>query len=269
MKSVIVLTLLLASGSLFADTLVLKNGRTYRNVKSVNRGDRLFIVFSNGRTRGFPRSAVKSLTLRKVSWKRGMSAGRVRSLVDEAVRNSVRDEVKKAFAEKKREDEIRARESEKARRINESKAQAARERRNNALWRSALLPGWGQFYSGRENRAYIFGSAALVSFAYYLNQHSTFTTAQRDYDDSGLPAGLLSITGVGGPANFIYFEDRKAVLNRAETAVNRAFFLMAALWSLNLWEVYANSNIQLSIAPEHMEHADGKPAVRVGYTLRF
>jgi hypothetical protein len=37
------------------------------------------------------------------------------------------------------------------------------DRRPAAAWRSALLPGWGQYYKGQPTRAYIFGGAFLTS----------------------------------------------------------------------------------------------------------
>lgn len=36
------------------------------------------------------------------------------------------------------------------------------DRRINAVWRSALLPGWGQFYKKQKKRGLIFGSAFVV-----------------------------------------------------------------------------------------------------------
>ncbi len=37
------------------------------------------------------------------------------------------------------------------------------DKRPSAAWRSAILPGWGQYYKGQHTRAYIFGSAFLAS----------------------------------------------------------------------------------------------------------
>jgi hypothetical protein len=37
------------------------------------------------------------------------------------------------------------------------------DKRPDAAWRSAILPGWGQYYKGQNTRAYIFGGAFLTS----------------------------------------------------------------------------------------------------------
>ena len=37
------------------------------------------------------------------------------------------------------------------------------DKRPSAAWRSAILPGWGQYYKGQPTRAYILGGAFLTS----------------------------------------------------------------------------------------------------------
>jgi tetratricopeptide (TPR) repeat protein len=39
------------------------------------------------------------------------------------------------------------------------------DKRPDAAWRSAILPGWGQYYKGQPARAYVFGAAFVTSAA--------------------------------------------------------------------------------------------------------
>lgn len=56
------------------------------------------------------------------------------------------------------------------------------------LWRSALLPGWGQVYNGEKTKGLVIGSAALSTYLVSLTAFVIATQAQKDYQN--LPGGL-------------------------------------------------------------------------------
>lgn len=64
------------------------------------------------------------------------------------------------------------------------------ERRSptGALLRSAVLPGWGQFYNGEEVKGLILGSVEIGLAVWLVLEHLAAEDARKDYQESGDPA---------------------------------------------------------------------------------
>ena len=58
------------------------------------------------------------------------------------------------------------------------------------MWRSAILPGWGQAYNGQDTKAWILGGATVGLFAGLIGSYIWCNNAENDY--LNLPGGLSS-----------------------------------------------------------------------------
>lgn len=93
----------------------------------------------------------------------------------------------------------------------------------DAAWRSALLPGWGQFYNGDDFKGYLFaGSTAIVLtgtiITYFIHQKSI-----DDYNNASIGS------------------DFDALANKEATFrnINNIFFLVTiGLWLYNIFDAY-------------------------------
>ncbi len=56
-----------------------------------------------------------------------------------------------------------------------------KDRRPDAAWRSALLPGWGQFYKRQKKRGYVLGGLFFGSAAFTLTAYALESKYHRDY----------------------------------------------------------------------------------------
>jgi hypothetical protein len=63
---------------------------------------------------------------------------------------------------------------------------------SGALLRSAVLPGWGQFYNDRPVKGMILGTLELGLLAFLITEHASAEAARDDYYQSGDPADEAS-----------------------------------------------------------------------------
>ncbi|EOQ97903.1 hypothetical protein LEP1GSC195_1299 [Leptospira wolbachii serovar Codice str. CDC] len=62
----------------------------------------------------------------------------------------------------------------------------------STLWRSTLLPGWGQKYiDGKNWKVYVFPLVAVSAVAVYANSYNKFLSARSDYQSAVLLGALL------------------------------------------------------------------------------
>jgi hypothetical protein len=141
-----------------------------------------------------------------------------------------------------REKEEKARE---AIRLAEERAEAARmaaakklrRAKLNALIRSSILPGWGQFYSGRKTSGWTWlgseltiGTLAIVSYTQYNNAYSEFEDVYTDYNTATDHAEIAALKARA-----------KEVLDE-ESAANDQLKMMAyaggAVWIANMIHAY-------------------------------
>ncbi|TGK03856.1 hypothetical protein EHO59_10020 [Leptospira semungkisensis] len=108
------------------------------------------------------------------------------------------DEEKLKQDQLKKDEEAAAAAAEEARKQEELRRLAA-GRPYNSLWRSAVIPGWGQFYSDRKFQGIIyptlFAAAAFVSY----DKYRVYREAVKEYGEIGNPYSqtniLLTLSG--------------------------------------------------------------------------
>ncbi len=192
-----------------SDTVVLRNGERHTGVRAVVQDNYVNIVTKRGQIRVVPKREVASLVPEPVDWEQ-----------DEA---QLRARIAKLIQE--REQAARARQVEPL----------------SALWRSAILPGWGQLRKGSEFKGFALAGAAALSTVLLYNTTGGHEAAVADRDvarDRTLASGLL--TANLGLATVFYAQGLSAqadVERSAATAARVSIFLLA-VYAYNLFDAY-------------------------------
>ncbi|RHX92551.1 LA_0442/LA_0875 N-terminal domain-containing protein [Leptospira stimsonii] len=219
----ILITFIFWNDSLFADIIYLKDGRVLF-VKVINQ-DMDKVTVSNERE-------TWDIEKKKVS--------RISFNEDEEVyvRNQLRekekmlveiDSLKKSLSEREIQESLKKEEVEK----NQELARAS-------LWRSALLPGWGQFHRKDSERGYFFSVSAGLTFLYWMQADSKFKKETQDLSE----ANRLSIlSGTSGNPTLIAgaFLNANEIRNQRYQAgihASSAFVLFLTIYTFNLIDAW-------------------------------
>lgn len=107
-------------------------------------------------------------------------AARLKKEQEEAARlekeNAKNNAALEAEAKRKQEEEAKLAEAEKKNLT-----------RNGAAWRSAVLPGWGQWKQGRKVQAFVYPSIIAVGLFFTYDKHRMYLNAKRDYNNLDNP----------------------------------------------------------------------------------
>lgn len=193
------------SFSLSAENILLKRGGTIKgkiieqdqnklkvqkedgSTSVISKGDILKVVYKEHIT------ADEEDKLRKAEEAKVLAAAekeRIKKEKEEAER------LKKELAEKEKADkEANANKSKeeaaKKKQAEEEERLAAEKRkdltRGGATWRSAVLPGWGQYRQGRKLQAFLYPSLIAVGLFFTYEQNRYFLNAKRDYNNIDNP----------------------------------------------------------------------------------
>jgi len=112
-----------------------------------------------------------------------------------------------------------------------------------ALWRSALLPGWGQFAQGRATAGWIYAGsffAGGIATGALFGEASSATAAYESEATVLFVAGAPAAGGIGGPFQILTLQNRNAALDRANRAnrnANAAAGILGAIYLFNLADV--------------------------------
>jgi hypothetical protein len=87
----------------------------------------------------------------------------------------------------------------------------------NAGLRSAILPGWGQFFNGQSAKGYILVGSAVVSGAAAILMYNKAENTYNEYKDNGRIDGKL-------------YDDYTSQINSA----NMFVYLYAAVWTFGV-----------------------------------
>jgi hypothetical protein len=104
--------------------------------------------------------------------------------------------------------------------------------RKDALFRSLLIPGWGQIYNREAGKGYLFMGAVIASFGAALALHESGASAENQYKTMTIGSGQ-------SPADFAAQVD--AARQKAEdryTQRNIALGVAGGVWLLNILDAY-------------------------------
>lgn len=104
------------------------------------------------------------------------------------------------------------------------------------VWRSALLPGWGQWYKGDETRAVIYGFSGILLLGNFFQSYQSFQNAQADYNSAkGIPYFLGQYAL---PYNYLTITPKKDELLESVKLVNISIGLLVSFWLWNVADAY-------------------------------
>ena len=203
-----------------ADTVVLRAGGTLVNVVTVPAENGTLVIFRTGQVRKLADGDVLRVRIGPVSWPPGLSGSAVNQLVEERVSEFLRRE-----------------------KAGKSAVSAVGHHREQAgtggfLWRSALIPGWGQWSAGRTTRGLGFFAASLGSALIALHYRGERSAAEADFEAAVLLGGGANLLGpLSLPASFLAFRQGRRAEERtksAEDKMNAALLFSVLSYGWNL-----------------------------------
>ncbi len=147
--------------------------------------------------------------------------------------------------------EEKAEKAEEAKRIAAERAEAERlaaakrlrDAKIGALWRSTIMPGWGQRFLGRKKSGWVWlgselaiGSLAIISYSMYKNAYNEFEDSFNDYNSA---IDQLEIASFKAKA--------KQDLDKEYSANNQLKMVAAvggAVWIANIIHAYLSNPIE-------------------------
>lgn len=120
--------------------------------------------------------------------------------------------------------------------IAEEGQRRTQDTRRGALWRSALLPGWGQWHVDRPGRgstyAGLFVAATAARLAFYRQNQQ----AVADYKDLTLPFLSYSLLprDIDVPVRYAYYAPIKERMQTSHDNARRASIAMALVWTISM-----------------------------------
>lgn len=123
---------------------------------------------------------------------------------------------------------------------NKSKSQyeSMSSSQGSALWRSAILPGWGQHYKGESVKGYSFMGAWAVLLGASVVSNSRLLAARADFDDLTLTwLGLASKNTSLVILDQIQATSNEAAYTKAARQFNLSVVLLAGFYVYNIFDV--------------------------------
>lgn len=109
------------------------------------------------------------------------------------------------------------------------------------VWRSALLPGWGQFEEGNSKKGTAYFGVNALLFANFISARSNYSNAQRAYNSQlGFPAQFDE--GDTFMLNYLLFKPRRDALNSTENVLQNATAALFGFWIWNIADAYIFKN---------------------------
>lgn len=175
---------------------------------------------------------------------------------------------KKLEEQKKKEEEAKALEEKivemekdmSTLKSREEKRQAQAKKFDDAFWRSAVLPGWGQYYRGETRKGIWIGAASGILFLNLIRAHGEFTTLDNEYKSSvSRSVTLVAVRDASfTTSNFI---QTNGIRNRRATAAseaNLAVGLLLGVYFYNLvdaWMIPPYLQVQKQSQPSTISYS--------------
>lgn len=284
---------LILASSISADVVILKNGKSYEGTITSQDADKIQIQTADGL------ETIYKITIRRITFTtakqtpeekaQAEKAAEQRASAEKAERERqarAAEEEKKEQKRLKEEADIR-KENETLRRElallkDEKKLRQTAEQETHgrsgwpSIWRSALLPGWGQFHRGDVLSSRVFAAGALAA-SYY------FYTANRDYGDAkGYYRDASTLTALSMPtrnpdaigASFVYAHQQRNLMRQRAAGANIALGMLGALYLTNVLEavLYSRKSAPVSVFQESFNvvavRASG-PQVVLGLSIAY
>lgn len=213
MNKIILAIFIFMNVSLLADTVKLKNGKVYSNVKAYPGKGMHRLQFSNGQRLYIKNEKIAKVRIKPVRWPK-----RIKIIAKKIVHNKAIEE-------------------------NALPPGLSDQYDLGPVWKSAILPGWGQYMLGHSKRGMIISGATLLVFNQYWSNRKQHTRAQEEFSEQITPVVFTSSFGTNGYLAFLIIsEQEKAVLLQKEQDTNNMFGILSLIWSWNVIDAFIISN---------------------------
>ncbi|MDF3819926.1 DUF5683 domain-containing protein [Leptospira sp. 96542] len=194
LQSIIAIVLLSFVFPIQAESILLKKGGTIKGKVVEQDQNKIKVKKEDGSFQ-----TISKADILKVVYKENMTAAEEEKLRKaEEDKERIKREKEEAARQKKEQEEAakaeKANQAKKAeeeaalKKQQEEKNRLAAEAKKNltplgAAWRSAVLPGWGQWQQGRKTQAIVYPSIILVGLFFTYDKHRMYQSAKRDYNN--------------------------------------------------------------------------------------
>ncbi len=256
---------------LTADTVFFTDGNRVENVRVLFAYSRVNLIFEDGSVQSYRESKIARIVNAPVAWD------------SQADKEEFERRARRKIAEL-----VERIESEQWDAVAKIETLGVR-----ALGRSALIPGWGQWYLGDRLRgsAYFLGAAFGMHRVY--SDRQALLRARDEYNDLTLPALLTGVTaGPGTPseftllANTLYFSGRRDDLAAAASRDRQNLGVLLVFWLWNAADAYIfrggddrlrdferhNGPVELGVIPEacaERSRCDAGKRMQISLLWRF
>lgn len=143
------------------------------------------------------------------------------------------------------------------------------------LWRSAIFPGYGQFYKGEKLKASIFAGSTILLFGliYYFEEEKKSALSRSNEINNRLyliPSNQNTV-----PVGLLFYFQSNSFYEKAvdfESKQNLAIYSLIGLWSYNLFDIYKNRRDDLPSSSFIFNLnfiSNQRNSVQFGYQIRF
>ncbi len=129
---------------------------------------------------------------------------------------------------------------------------AQKDKTTEALWRSALIPGWGQYYKEERYKAFGIGFSTLTLMGGFVASYSKYQSSLSTYTSAGSTAQLVSFgTSDTSILSFLTYNNAQSARSQVESASGTATItggLLLGIYFLNLLDAgtYRDVNRELT-----------------------
>ncbi|MCP5499802.1 MAG: hypothetical protein H7A25_07870 [Leptospiraceae bacterium] len=153
------------------------------------------------------------------------------------------------------------------------------------IWRSTLVPGWGQRRDGSNLKAISFFSATVISALVYAVSYRNLKKREKEYRDfNGWPYGtnpdfLSSYYGNSFWLSYMLNDKNHTRLKQAEQKANTYAKIVGGIWMINIIDVILfaegemppKKKVDVKLSSDRMIGADGNSGFYIssGFSYRF
>ncbi len=215
-----------------ADTVELRSGVIFADVKAEPLGKSHRIRFGSGRVRMVANSAIHSVRPSPVRWNHPLVVRLVTQMVSPPGQPTVPPE-------------------------NPSSESSTKIGINwGPILKSAILPGWGQYSVGRKWTGALYSTLTIYALERYWELRQKHATAQDEYNDP-IPVSMVSYQAMigaitipqAGAINLAYLSQKEREVNKLETEGNNMVALLAFVWGWNMVDIAFGKSIWEKVFP--------------------
>nr|WP_232380794.1 DUF5683 domain-containing protein [Leptospira ainlahdjerensis] len=124
--------------------------------------------------------------------------------------------------------------------LKKEEVQKNQELAKSSLWRSAILPGLGQFYRGDFERGYFFSVSAGLTFLYWFQADSKYKKETQELNDTNQLSLFTAASGDPGLISSAFLYANEIRNRRFQTGIQAsgALVLFLTIYTFNLIDAW-------------------------------